>query len=79
MNSFTGEGGFVAGENNSVFNLCSSVSGGYKNTAGGFFFPSVSGGENNTSTGNCSSISGGNGISLSSGDSWAAGGSYHNP
>jgi hypothetical protein len=78
MNSFTSAGCFVAGENNTVGQLCNSVSGGYGNVANGWFFASVSGGIGNHAGGSCSSISGGNGITQNTTDGWSAG-SYHTP
>ncbi len=78
--SYSSFGGFVAGLNNEICGLYSSVSGGWNNTASGNessisggsgntaygHLSSVSGGWNNTASGNESSISGGGGNTASS-------------
>jgi hypothetical protein len=73
-NRFTGVGGFVAGERNTVNGFGTSVSGGFNNTASGLF-ASVSGGVRNTAGAQFSSISGGgfNFTELSSGPSISGG------
>jgi hypothetical protein len=57
-NNFSSYGGFVAGANNTVSNVCGSVSGGYANMASGLF-ASVSGGQSGSASGESASISGG--------------------
>jgi hypothetical protein len=73
-NRFTGVGGFVAGERNTINGFGTSVSGGFNNTASGLF-ASVSGGVRNTADAQFSSISGGgfNSTELSSGPSISGG------
>ena len=57
-NNYTSYGGLVAGLNNSIGGMYSSVSGGRNNTAYGSH-TSVSGGSNNVAAGKFSSVSGG--------------------
>jgi hypothetical protein len=54
---FSGHGGLVAGENNSIGGIGSSITGGYTNQAGDL--ASVSGGEFNNALGEGSSVTGG--------------------
>jgi len=56
--NYSSYGGLVAGEENTVSGISSTVSGGRKNVASGFM-SSVNGGINNTASGTYSSISGG--------------------
>lgn len=73
MNGFSGCGGFVAGEQNSVGVGFNSILGGFGNTANAWWFSTVSGGTNNTASGANSTVSGGHDITENYTNGWAAG------
>jgi hypothetical protein len=90
FNNYSSFGGFVAGFNNNITGIYSSVSGGNGNTASGsssavsggrlntasFHWASVSGGEGNTASQLGSSISGGFGLTQSASFGWSGGSAF---
>ena len=90
FNNYSSFGGLVAGFNNNITGIYSSVSGGNGNTASGssssvsggrlnaasFHWCSVSGGENNTASQLGSSVSGGYGLTQTAGYGWSGGSAF---
>ena len=74
--NFSSYGGLVAGYQNAVSGVFSSVSGGFGNTASGIS-ASVSGGFNNTASGQDASVSGGRDNGASGNESSVSGGSQN--
>ena len=77
QNNYASFGGLVAGQNNGISGLYSSVSGGDTNTAN-FSGASVSGGTGNTANSDYASVSGGNHDDAFAEYGWKGGG-YHSP
>ena len=92
FNNYSSFGGLIAGFNNNITGVYSTVSGGNGNTASGssssvsggklntasFHWCSVSGGESNTASQLGSSISGGYGLTQSASYGWSGGSAYSN-